>query len=114
MLGWLHVTPEDAEKPRSETEAFPLPPCEPFDYVVEWFTELRITFGYSDLDAWARLTGQTLEPWEVALLMDMTNTYSSAVSKYRAKAYNLRPPYDGRTREQIAAAVSAKFEALEG
>ena len=72
--------------------------------------ELRYSFGYTDVDAWARLTGVTLEPWEVAVLIDLSNRYGIAHVEYQAKKYDLYPPYDGRTPEQIAQSVADKFD----
>ena len=98
MLGWLHATPEGEKEPRQITEPeWPLPECGAFQYVVQWFIELRLNFGYTDIKAWSDLTGSIPNPVEVELLMSMTSVYSSSANKYRAKKYNMHPPYDGLT-----------------
>ena len=97
MLGWLHATPEGEKTPRCETEAWPLPDVGAFSYLAEWFIELKLSFGYTDLKAWADLMGAQPEPWEVTELLAMASAYAHATTEYRAKKYDTRPPYDGLT-----------------
>lgn len=95
MLGWLHATPENEKQPRCEVEKWPLPDVGAFSYLVDWFAELRLTYGYQEIKAWSDLTGTVLEPWEVKELIGLTSVYNRSVIEYRAKKYNLHPPYDG-------------------
>ena len=76
---------------------WPLPDCGRFDYLVEYFAELRLDFGFQDLKAWSDLTGTELEPWEVGILIDCSATYRGSVIHFRAKKFDTRPPYDGRS-----------------
>lgn len=95
MLGWLHCTPEKAEKPRIITEPeWPLPDVGAFYYIANWFIELRLDYGYLELKAWSDLTGVEPTPKEVELLIMMTGTYQNSVIKYRSERYNSRPPFD--------------------
>ena len=116
MLGWLHAVPEKEEEPRSakEPDTWPLPDCGAFSYLAEWYSELRLDFGYTDIKAWADVTGTMLEPWESITLIAMASVYRSGVIKYRDKRYNLRPPYDGRTEEQKAATVDRRMKDFFG
>lgn len=96
MLGWLHAVPEEAKEPRIVTEPqWPLPDCGALSYLVGWFVELQLDYGYLEIKAWSDLMGVEPNPKEVELLMLMTNIYKNSVIKFRAKGYNMRPPFDG-------------------
>lgn len=95
------VTPlarlEDVERRTGKRPALldgpPFP--QSLEYVWEWFDELsdaRRTgdFGvasltYSDIDAWARLTGQHPSPYDVRLLIDLDRTYRKAIHDGRPR-----------------------------
>lgn len=94
------------------SENYPLPETNEFEYLASYFVELRLTFGYTDIRAWSDLTGVALDPWEVELLVSMSSVYRTGTSKYRAKTYDISPPYDGRTTEQRSKAIGAKFDAM--
>ena len=108
MLGWLHATPEGEKESRMVKEDWPMPDVE-LGYLVGWFAELRLTFGYQDIVAWSNLTGNIPNPIEVALLISMSAIYSNSLIKYRSKEHNLTPPYDGRTQEQIDEMIADKM-----
>ena len=111
MLGWLHCVPKDKEQARMHSETWPLPDCEPFNYIVEWFLALRLDFGYQDIKAWSDLHQIDLESWEVDQLISMTGDYMQSTIKYRAPEFDIHPPYDGRSAKQRQSSIASKFKA---
>lgn len=93
---------------------WPLPDLEEANYITRWFCDLGLSFGYVDIESWSRLTGDEPTPNEVELLVMMTNIYQNGLIKFRAKGYNSRPPYDGRTIEQKNAMIEANLSSLFG
>jgi hypothetical protein len=74
-----------------DVEQFRGPPAPAgVEYVVEWFAELSTARGsngfsqspitYAEIDAWARLTGRSLSPFEVDLLRVMDMQYLKVTS----------------------------------
>jgi hypothetical protein len=110
MLGWLHVTPEGEKQTRAQLSKWPLPDCEAWAYIVAWFCELRLQFGFQDIESWMNITGSQPNPNEIELLISMSGAYSNALIEYRGKDHNLIPPYDGRTPEEISEMVSANMK----
>lgn len=109
MLGWCHAVPEGEKTSRGASDAWPLPDCEPFGYIAEWFVELRYSFSYAEVRAWSELYGQALEAWELDVLVSAKNTYENGLVRYRGKEFNLRPPYDGRTAAQRAEMIDRQL-----
>ena len=80
-----HVPDELANAP-------PLPP--ELAHVWRWFGELHATrqhgeFGaqpicYAEIEAWARLTGTGIQPFEVAALLAVDNSFLTANEKTKA------------------------------
>ena len=68
----------------------PVVPCQ-LSHLLDWFAELNAGrtgngFGanpitWEGLDAWARLTGRDLRPWEVGLLRALDRTYLLAMKE---------------------------------
>jgi len=117
MIGWLHCVPDgqDGEaKSRAQMAEYPLPDCYPFNYISGWFNELRMSFDHQEILSWSQLTGSNPTPMEVSLLMAMNSAYRGALSKYRSKDYNDKPPHDGRSQEQIVDQVNANLKAFFG
>ena len=117
MIGWLHCVPDGqdgTQKSRAQMAEYPLPYCYPFDYFTEWFNELRMSYNYSELDAWSKLTGTELTPFEVKIMMAMTTIYRSSLSKYKSSDWNNRPPHDGRSREQVIDQTTMNLKAFFG
>lgn len=110
MVGWLHAVPEGEKDSRSNKEQWPLPDLGDSGYIASWFGELGLIYDYKDILAWSTLTGAEPTPNEVDLLKMMSSIYSGSVSKYRRKEYNLSPPYDGRTQEEIDKMISDKMK----
>ena len=110
MLGWLHVTPEGEKQTRAQLDSWPLPDCDKFNYLVSWFCELRLSFGFIDVQAWIELTGSKPNPIEIDLLMSMTRIYSNSMHEYHDKSHNLTPPIDCRTAEQKDAMIAEKMK----
>jgi len=110
-LGWLHAVPEGESKSRMASEDWPLPDCGDYNYIAHWFVELKLAFDYSQIKDWSQLTGVDVEHWEVQLLSMMSSSYSSGVNRYRAKQYNLHPPYKPAN---ISAIVNKRLNNLFG
>ncbi len=61
-------------------------------YLWQWFQELSFSrsshgyghnpLSYGDMDAWARLTGRRLDPWEVQALKDVDVVFLSHATKH--------------------------------
>ena len=115
MIGWLHCVPDGQEgtpKSRAQMAEYPLPYCYPFNYLAEWFNELRMSYSYVDLDAWSKFTNTDISPVETRILMAMTTTYRGAMSKYKSKDWNNAPPHDGRTAKQVADLTAMNLKAF--
>lgn len=110
MLGWLHVTPEGSKQTRSQLEDWPLPEVDRLGYVVNWFFDLRLDFGFQDIESWMNITGNNPNPEEIDLLMLMTGVYRNSTMTYRSKEHDLIPPFDGRTQDQIDTAITEKMK----
>lgn len=110
MLGWLHVTPEDSKTTRGQSEDWPIPPCDEFQYIANWFCELRYRYDYQELKAWIDTTGTEPNPNEIELLMGMANSYGIAAIEFRSKDHDLIPPYDGRTQEDRDNMIADKIK----
>lgn len=52
------------------------PPCpEELRYMWGWFCELQGEASFAELDAWARVMGRRLQPYEVRMLRWMVNKH---------------------------------------
>lgn len=110
MLGWLHVVPEGEKQTRAQLSSWPLPDCDKFSYLAVWFCELRLSFGYSDIESWSNLTGSVPTPEETSILVSMSSAYTGALAEFRSKDHNLIPPVDCRTQEEIDTMISEKMK----
>lgn len=80
---------------RTPPEAInPEPYPDALEYIWEWFGELSRTRGggwgpgpitYLEIDAWARLTSNSPEPWEVALIRKLDTAWLVAESERTKK-----------------------------
>ena len=62
---------------------------------------------FSEIDAWARLTGETPKPWEVRLLRRMDDVITAKITENAERAASIPPGHvDMRDGKAVAAAMS--------
>lgn len=128
---WLTTTPDRREgEPEGgerlcrldqlERDDMPvLVPPNAAPHLTEWLYDIGPTvdgamgeaaFGWADMEAWQRLTGIALLPWEARILRRLSREF--AAQRSRSRDPDCPPPYDGKSREEAVARrdrVTAQF-----
>ena len=97
-----------------------LPP-NPAEHVTDWLLEIGPTsisgmgeapVSWETIDAWQRLTGIELDPWEARTIRRLSSAYVG--QRYEARKPNCPPPYNGADESVVAKrdTVTAQFKAF--
>ena len=91
------------------TQFVNMPPCDGFNYLLEWFFELGLVFTFPDIGAWSTMTNTKLSPFEVTTLRSMSNAYQSFSNKAIKRDCNAPYFNDTRTPEERNKQIATKF-----
>lgn len=137
QLAWLRAAPEvkrrgkgappepvsraKAMKDKGET---PLLPPNPAPYLVNWLFDIGPSSGmdsaisWQDMEAWERINGVFLEPWEAKILRDLSRQY--LYEGQEARRLDRAAPYNGETadiierRQSVDQKIRSAFSGLKG
>lgn len=68
--------------------------------------------SWSTIDAWHRITGVTLQPWEARLLRHLSSEYLT--ESRRAESTNCPPPWRAKVTQEERDTEQARLEAVLG
>lgn len=137
MLAWLQAVPNAPagaaafgrkaneqktrfESMRDRNEPIEMPPVDSGGYLIDWLLDAgpdmagamgASALTWSEIDAWQRLTGHTLAPWEADLLRHLSKAFVR--QSIEAKDPDCPPPWLAKptdaSRERVARQVAEAF-----
>lgn len=134
-MGWLHAVPRDTSRKgrpgnrESRLDSLlqkggqpALPPVVVGADVLGMFLDVgpaasgvsgAVPISYTEIEAWARVTGIYLQPWQGKLLRDLSRTYVRSLTK--GEDPQSAPPYvdlEKARQAEVSRRVGAVFSAL--
>ncbi len=135
-MAWLHAEPREGKRAASKAPPIsryrrmmaegsePQMPPVNTPYLIEFLLEIgpaiqhgggAVPIGWLDLEAWQRLTGAELAPWEARLIRRLSHEYLAMIRD--AEKPDCPPPWGGagepqHDREMVARKVQNAFRAL--
>ncbi len=109
-----------AERMKKDRVPIPMPP-NPLPHFVDRLIEIGLTeaagmgtgpVSWLTIDAWCRLTGQTLQAWEIRLIRRMSVEY--VAEQRRAESENCPPPWRWQVTETEQQAANRALEMVLG
>lgn len=137
-MAWLNAVPKPDERSKAADPKFErtrisrndrmkrdkipiLMPPNPLPSVIQWLIELGVTeaagtgsapLSWQSMDAWQRITGVTLPPWEARLIRALSVEYLA--EGRRAESENCPPPWRGEVTQREIDIEQARLEVVLG
>ncbi len=119
----MHGQPPPDTRSRAERlrddgiDPVPMPPITAGMHLLEWFLDVGpvapgamgpVPIGYTDLQAWAQLSGTPLQPWQAATLRRMSRAYAAELRA--AEAHDAPPPWASSPTQQQRDIVQQRLQ----